>query len=383
MLKLSQKSPLPFYRQIEDWFRMEIAERRLTPNELIPDERELARRLGLSRMTVRRAIMALAGDGLLYRIRGRGTFVTGAKPGVNAPTRIATVAVVAPFDQAELRQSFFYYRIMEGLQSATQDYGLALTHCGIKAQAASIATLKLQAEVRAILVLGIIDPQVLQFLARLKLPLLLVDSAQPPQPLPARHRQSARKKPDVYDSITHISEDSVFRATSHLLNMGHRNIAFLSFGPSGPTPASLERETGFMRALSGWDNTDRVARVIRIDCNATAAYATVRRLLSDGAAPTGLICATDEIAMGAVSAIKDHGWRVPQDVSVVGYGDLGYFSQPVLSTIRIPLAEMGRKAAEFLRARLDRPGLPAMHAAFPTEFIARASSDIPRGSQPS
>lgn len=378
MLKLSQKSPLPFYRQIEDWFRTEIAERRLAPDDLVPDERELAKRLGLSRMTVRRAIMVLTGEGLLYRIRGRGTFVTGAKLAANAQARIATVAVVAPFDQTELRQSFFYYRIMEGLQSATHDHALALTHCGIKAQPESIATLNLQPEVSAILVLGIIDPQVLQFLARRKLPLLMVDSAQPPESSPAQHRQSAQQIPDVYDSITHMSEDSVFRATSHLLDMGHINIAFLSFGPNGPTPASLEREIGFRRALASRDITDPVARVIRIECNAASAYTAVRRMLNDGAAPTGLVCATDEFAIGAASAIKDHGWRVPQDVSVIGYGDLGYFSQPALSTVRIPLEEMGRKAAEFLRARLDRPDLPAMHAAFTTEFIVRASSDLPR-----
>ena len=122
-------------------------------------------------------------------------------------------------------------------------------------------------------------------------------------------------------------------------------------------------------------------RILVTECNGSAAYAAVRQLLRNDRPPTALFCTTDELALGAINAIKDRGWRVPFDMSVVGYGDLGYFSQPALSSVRIALEEMGRKAAELLRARIDRPNVPPVKIVFPSEFVARASSDLPRAAE--
>jgi DNA-binding LacI/PurR family transcriptional regulator len=364
MMQLSRKSPLPFYRQIEDWFRAEIEAGRLAADDAVPDELSLAKRLGLSRMTVRRAIMTLTEDGLLYRIRGRGTFVKGGRKS-DAPKAMATVGIISPFGQTILRQSFFYYRILQGLQEATFERGLALVHRTLNAPFdASLTSVLSNGQLDALIVLGLVDRAALKVLADCRLPLVLLDSAQPDS--------------GKFDSVSHTGADSSFEATRHLLELGHRDIALLTFDP---TPAALERSGGFERALATRQLKLAENRLLICECNGSAAYAAVRQMLREGKPPTALFCTTDELALGALGAIKDHGWRVPQDMSIVGYGDLGYFCQPALSTVRIGLEEMGRKAAELLRARIDLPQAPPANILFPSEFVARASSDLPRVSE--
>ncbi len=365
MIELNKTSHLPFYRQIEDWLRAEIAAGRITENAQIPDERVLAKRLKLSRMTVRRAIMTLTDDGLLYRVRGRGTFVAQKRPTAKTPAQssIAQVGVVSPLGATELRQSFFYYRILEGFQSVTFEQRLSLVHRRVTPPYPEFAaSLVREAKLDALMILGIVDPEILLALTGQGLPVVLVDSTQPPGAKPLDH-------------ITHSSEDGAFQSTLHLLELGHRRITMLSFGP---TPAALEREAGFTRALASRGIAASPESIVRADCNGSAAYAAVRRILREPQPPTAIFCATDETAIGAINAVKDQGLRVPHDVSIAGFGDLGYFSQPALTSVRIPVEEIGRKAAAVLRARLDHPDAPPVELLFPTEFVARASTDLPR-----
>lgn len=361
MLKIQRSGSLPCYRQVEAWLRTEIEAGRLLPNTAVPEERELAKRMGLSRMTVRRALVTLTDEGLLYRIRGRGTYVkASAAPAARA---LDTVGIVAPFGQSELRESFFYYRIMEGLQSATGTHGLALVYRPLAAPFAAFAdALVRDSNARALVALGIVDPEVLGALAAQKVPLILVDSSQPPGHPPC-------------DTVTHEGRHSAEQAVRHLLERGHRKIGLLTYGP---TPASLARETGYRLALAGRRIELRPEWIVYAECNGAAAYAAARRMLREPDPVTALFCTTDEMAMGAIAAVKDHGWQVPRDLSVIGFGDLGYFCQPALSSVRMPLEEMGRKAAELLRARIDEPAAAPVTASFPSEFVARASTDFPR-----
>ena len=72
---IDRNNPMPIYRQIEDFLRAQIVSGQLRPQEMIPSENEISRILDVSPMTVRQAIGKLVTDGLIYRERGRGTFV--------------------------------------------------------------------------------------------------------------------------------------------------------------------------------------------------------------------------------------------------------------------------------------------------------------------
>uniref|UniRef100_UPI0024586A02 substrate-binding domain-containing protein n=1 Tax=Nocardia farcinica TaxID=37329 RepID=UPI0024586A02 len=92
--------------------------------------------------------------------------------------------------------------------------------------------------------------------------------------------------------------------------------------------------------------------------------------------PSGLLCDTVFVAYGGVEAAKRLGLSVPGEVSVVGYNDLDLSSWAIfdLTTVRQPLAEMARTAAELLLARIDGAAGAPVHRDFAVELVARGSS---------
>src|SRR5437667_10309119 len=85
---------------------------------------------------------------------------------------------------------------------------------------------------------------------------------------------------------------------------------------------------------------------------------STKMLLASGAAFSALFSFNDISAMGAIRALRESGRHVPEDVSVVGFDDIqsAAFQNPALTTVRQPLREMGRAAAEILLKRINRPG---------------------------
>lgn len=364
LYKLDRNNPLPFYQQLRDLLRERIASGRLRPNDAIPDERALAAELRLSRMTVRRAIMDLTREGLFHRVRGRGTFVSKPRQTVRKSTRALTLAVVAPFAEADVHKSLFYYRILEGVQEAAGEVKATVAFYQISGAPEDFAaSLTREATPSGLIVLGIVEQRVLKALARVPLPLVLVDSSQPEG---GKH----------FDSVCHRGEGSVCEAVKHLIRLGHRDIGLMNYVPL--TPAGRERQAGYTRALKEHEIAARPEFYYPVECDSAAAYAAMRRALEQGPVPTACFCTTDELAIGVIEAAKDCGLRVPSDMSVVGFGDLGYFTSPSLSSIRIPVKQMGLRAVEVLCQRIQSPSAPANIVAFPTEFVSRGSCDCPR-----
>jgi len=364
MISIDKHNKQPLYQQLKDRIRESISSGELKAGHTLPDERSFALELGLSRMTVRRAIVELTDEGLFERIPGRGTFVKrlGAMDTLlNAPQRIGMIGVIAYFDAAEVRGSLFYFRILQGMMQNPHPADAMVFRKITHPADAFVAALEQDASLDAIVVLGVVEPALLNALARLKPAMVLVDSAQ------AGIRQS--------DSVNHHGGESCFQAVSHLLEQGHRDIGILNFGD---TPASRERYNAYVRALAtrGLEPQPEFCHVV--ECNSSAAYTTGRRLVKAPRVPTAVFCTTDEIAIGLICAAKDEGFKVPRQLSVIGYGDLGQFCMPALSTVRIPVEQMGVVAAQFLRERRAQPQLPPRDFNVQTEFIARASSDVPR-----
>lgn len=103
-------------------------------------------------------------------------------------------------------------------------------------------------------------------------------------------------------------------------------------------------------------------------------------LQANGRAPVGILAANDEIAFGVMMAAADRGLNVPEDVRVVGFDDtrLASLMRPGLSTVRVPMAEVGAAAIRTLIARIDKPDSPATSIRLPTELIIRGTSSPAR-----
>lgn len=145
-------------------------------------------------------------------------------------------------------------------------------------------------------------------------------------------------------------------ATRHLLELGHERIAFIA----GPTTVrtSAEREAGYLEAMA---EAGLEPLVERGDFTMRSGAVATAKLLERGAQFSAIFVSSDTMAVSCLAELARRGLRVPQDISVVGFGDMpGWeFWHPSLTTVRIGLAEIGaagtRRALELLAGRDRRP----------------------------
>jgi len=150
--------------------------------------------------------------------------------------------------------------------------------------------------------------------------------------------------------VTHDSRGAA-RAARHLAELGHRRIAFIS-GPDS-FRSSHERGRGFREGLAEHGLRLDEAYVRQGAYTFESGVEAARCLLSMPEPPTAIFAGNDEMAIGVMKAARDAGLDVPRDLSIVGFDDLPMASRvwPNLTTVRLPIRDMGRMAAEKLTAR--------------------------------
>ena len=178
--------------------------------------------------------------------------------------------------------------------------------------------------------------------------------------------------------VTHDSRGAA-RAARHLAELGHRRIAFIS-GPDS-FRSSHERGRGFRDGLAEHGLTLDPAYVRTGAYTFESGVEAAAELLALPEAPTAIFAGNDEMAIGVMKAARDAGLDVPADLSIVGFDDLPMASRvwPNLTTVRLPIRDMGRMAAEKLTAGLR--GLDAATMIQPTvdpSLVVRDSTARPR-----
>jgi LacI family transcriptional regulator len=163
-------------------------------------------------------------------------------------------------------------------------------------------------------------------------------------------------------------------ATEHLLSLGHRRIGAIT-GPQQYL-ASSERLNGFHGAMSGAGLQPDPALIVESSFGIEGGAIAARRLLDEADPPTAIFAFNDNTAIGALRVARERGLRVPDDLSVVGFDDSEQSAivSPSLTTVRQPLAEMGRMAVSLLLRLLDNQRLEALHIELKTRLIVREST---------
>jgi LacI family transcriptional regulator len=161
-------------------------------------------------------------------------------------------------------------------------------------------------------------------------------------------------------------------AARHLLALGHRHIACLA-GPLTSTTVR-DRAAGVARALRAVGIALACRHVVATDFTAPGGYGATRRLMRHETRPTALIAFSDQVAIGALRALRDLNLAVPQQVSLVAFDDtpLAAFVSPSLTAVRVPMYTLGLRAAELLLALLA--GQPAASVVLPTRLHVREST---------
>lgn len=168
--------------------------------------------------------------------------------------------------------------------------------------------------------------------------------------------------------------DAAQNAVSYLLNQGHREIGVISGDVAISGPARLRRD-GYQAAFAAFDLPFDVATQAETSrYSYQGGYAAMSRLLERKPDVTAVFCMSDMMAIGAIRALADHGKRVPEDISVVGYDglDICRFSNPRLATVRQDTALLAKKSVEILVASITE-NHPAQHVLLPYHWVAGES----------
>jgi LacI family transcriptional regulator len=168
------------------------------------------------------------------------------------------------------------------------------------------------------------------------------------------------------------NENGAWLAASHLIEAGHRDIALIG-GPAGLLSVR-ERLAGFRQAMRENGIAVRPEWVLLGDYSRQFGNDAMHRLLDEPQRPTAVLACSDYIAIGVLQAAHQRGLSVPGDMSLVGFDDMPFAElvDPPLTTVRQPIAEMGRIAFERLLAVLNGSEAPPL-TRLPVELIVRRS----------
>ena len=183
---------------------------------------------------------------------------------------------------------------------------------------------------------------------------------------------------DRIPSVSAAHMSGADQAMRHLLGLGHRRIAAI-VGPSGWV-ASDDRRRGYHAALAAAGILPDPALEAESDFEISGGVRAAGEFLDLADPPTAIFAFNDNLAIGAIQAAQARGLRVPDDLSVVGFDDVEHATivTPTLTTVRQPLAEMGRTAVSLLVRLLERQRFETLHVELGTRLVVRESTAPPR-----
>ncbi|SDJ56694.1 LacI family DNA-binding transcriptional regulator [Streptomyces indicus] len=282
----------------------------------------------------------------------------------------------APGDRAALIDLVFNdldspwaVEIIRGVEEVAHESGVGTVVSALHDRVGSaqqwMTNLRARASDGVLLVTSVLEPVFHEELRRLGVPLVVIDPAGSP----------ASQEP----TIGATNWAGGMAATEHLLTLGHRRIGFIEGPPR--LLCSRARLDGYRAALDVAGVAVDDALIVPGDFYHESGFTGCNQLLDLADPPTAVFAASDQMALGAIEALRRRGLRVPEDMSVVGFDDLPEvrWSSPPLTTVRQPLADMGKLGARTVLdlARSVAPAAPRVELA--TELVVRASTAAPRG----
>ncbi len=173
-------------------------------------------------------------------------------------------------------------------------------------------------------------------------------------------------------------------ATDHLIRQGHRRIAH--FLGDDNVSTTIPRMEGYKAALRAAQMPIDSSLIFKAGFDWRGGYASAQALLSmpNGTRPTAIFAANDLCAEGAMRAFREAGRSIPEDLAIVGYDDTWFatMTQPTLTSVRMPIEEMGALAVQMLVDRVEGRDVPEHHPVLPVSLTVRASCGAKRAETP-
>ncbi len=297
--------------------------------EQLPSEPFLAQEYGVAYMTIRRAITTLVEQGHLYRVRGRGTYVA-EPPSLDQAPSIGLLLLrnwhsIDPFYFPPIVTGFVEYAQAQGYQVHLADRSEPL-----------LELLRLQElHVRAVACVILEHDDLKDADDLLDRGVMVV----------AINNYGGLRR---VTSVSPNNRKGSYDATKILLELGHRDFVFLA-GPKLNLDA-IERRKGFEMALKQAGIRLKPGSILETGFLEEGGYEQGKELLKGKILPTAIVAVSDLAAVGMMKALREGGLKVPDDVSVFGFGDfrLAAYMSPALTTVQLPLEEIGRQSADAL-----------------------------------
>jgi LacI family transcriptional regulator len=170
------------------------------------------------------------------------------------------------------------------------------------------------------------------------------------------------------------NREAIQEVMQHILSLGHRRIGFITGRPEHAS--ARQRLQGYRDSLQAAGIQHDPTLVRDGDWTRSQGYAAAKELLQLEQPPTAIVASCDQSALGAMQAAHEFGLEIGRQLSVTGFDDIKIAAtvSPPLTTVRQPMYDMGKTAAEMLFMRLAGETLPELHVRLDTELIIRQST---------
>jgi DNA-binding LacI/PurR family transcriptional regulator len=255
----------------------------------------------------------------------------------------------------------FYVDILRGVERALAEtrYSLVVFNVERVEDRNRLLDTRLDTRIDGVVIISLMDDTV--DMARLRgweAPIVAVDCAS-----------------DGLPFVTIDHEDAAYQASKHLLDQGHTRIALIDRAQNPFDPAtSCGRREGYWRALHEAKVAPQPDYLRLSDYSHEAGHVAAHSLLSLATPPTAIFAASDAQAVGVLEAATARGLRVPHDLAVVGYNDVELAAFAGLTTIRLPMQEMGHLAAIMLLDLIEGRTPDTSHHTLRGELIIRRTT---------
>jgi GntR family transcriptional regulator of arabinose operon len=355
----------PKYQQVFDVIKEDILAGRYKPGEKLLSEGHLVDEFGASRITIIRALRELQQRGLVQRRAGSGTYVTD---GVAAGASLFFGLLIPNLGETEI-----FGPICQAMAESSQrrKHALLWGDTTPSAEGKEIQTLDLCRQYVAKKVGGVffaplertpqndrINQAAVAVLDEAAIPIVLLDRSFLPYP-----------SGSPYDLVAIDHRRAGFMAAEHLLKLGCRRIAFVGYTHSASTVDA--RIAGYREALFVWGVPLEPSMVWRLPGDGVTDLARVVKKLK----PEAIVCANDRTAGQVMHTLIELGYRIPDDVRIVGIDDVQYASLLTvpLTTVHQPCREIGEAAVAAMLERIAAPEMPRRDILLDCRLVVRES----------
>lgn len=191
--------------------------------------------------------------------------------------------------------------------------------------------------------------------------------------------------PQLGASVGADDAGGIEQAMEHLLTLGHRRIGYLTHYEGESSPVEKTRLTAYRRSLRAAGIAPQkkwVHHLINMSEFVERGRISMKEWLNEdfqGLGVTALLVQNDRAAIGAVESLREHGLRVPEDVSIIGFDgtDECELCQPRLTSVEVPLSQVGAAAIDLLLREITSQTEPPERVVLPTKLQVRASTAPP------